>query len=359
MHYDKSIAQLILSLNMGAAGAAAKVQSMETILKSRGSRWKLSEFLAEVLSPTGPLPQITDMAPGVTDSNESRTPIVTITGQNISTSVPASPMLVSESAMTVGGSSPAAKEGPKKAVSFGESSGSDGNDHSLTSRLPPHSGQSSGGLRKNAERLTSFRPELPTECSHDDDVGDEEMILENAIEVMNSSDRSPDAEHNDQSGPNGPEVLQQGNIRAVIGCRSLSTMLIKPRRLADFDDTLSVLMLPENGDESAESLLELVVVEGPQAARKLIEFLIDQQPGLVITESLLKAVARNEGSDEQLMRWLLIMLLPNDYNIEISETLLKLAASNKKCGVKLVALLLRVRDRTPFTMEISTKVAGR
>lgn len=213
-----------------------------------------------------------------------------------------------------------------------------------------------GGLRQKAEQLTSPTLELPIEFAHGDEFGAEETIPGRAMEDKDSPDERPDVEQHDQSGSSGPDLVQQGKTQAVIGVCSLSTMLNEPTRFADFDNSHSVETLLASKNTrfaSAESILEVVAVEGPQAARELVGLLVTRHPGLEITEPLLKAVARNEESDEELMKRLLVMLLPSDnYHIEVSETLLKVAASNKKCGMN------------PFTIAVeerssANEIAGR
>lgn len=295
-------------------------------------------------------------APSATGSSERTAPVMIIRRRNIPMSVPSSPKPVPESVTPVGETLPAHKEGPKRSVRSSESNGGDGGDASSTSCRPPHMGQPSGVLRQKAEQLTSPTLELSIEFAHGDEFGAEEMTPGRAIEDKDSPDERPDTEQHDQSGSSEPDLLQQGKTQAVIGVCSLSTILNEPTRFADLDDSHSVETLLASKNTrfaSAESILEVVAVEGPQAARKLVGLLVTRHPGLEITEPLLKAVARNEESDEELMGTLLIMLLPSDnYHIEISETLLKVAASNKKCGVKLVALLQLVKNGVPFTIAV-------
>lgn len=358
MLHNQSIGGLISAINADLVGLVDPVIPAQTVMIEETS-------LVNMPLPPELFPK-TAGAPSTTGSSERTVPVMIRRRRNIPISVPSSPKPVPESVTPVGETLPAPNEGPKRSVRSGESNGGYGGDASSTSRRPPHMGQPSGGLRQKAEQLTSPTLELPIE--YGDEFGAEETTPGRAMEDKDSPDERPDVEQHDQSGFSGPDLVQQGKTQAVIGVCSLSTMLNEPTRFADFDNSHSVETLLASKNTrfaSAELILEVVAVEGPRAARELVGLLVTRHPGLEITEPLLKAVARNEESDEELMGTLLVMLLPSDnYHIEVSETLLKVAASNKKCGMKLVALLQLVKNGVPFTTTVekgssANEIAGR
>jgi hypothetical protein len=160
-------------------------------------------------------------------------------GQNISTSVRSSSGLVSEFTVSTRTSPPAPKRtrvNPMFIIGSSNSSASDDesdSEDSFTSRQPPHKSKLSEGLRRNAEKRTSFRSEVATRTFREEEsyTEDDEVISESAIEDEDSSDWESSTD-SVQSSYNERTMFQRVESRPQLATRPslLSTMLHEPKR---------------------------------------------------------------------------------------------------------------------------------
>jgi hypothetical protein len=202
-------------------------------------------------------------------------------GQNISTSVRSSPGLISESTVSAKASLPAPKKTRGKPIFIIGSSNSSASDdesdceNSFTSRQPLRGSGLSEGLRRNAEKRTSFRSEVATRTFREEEsyTEDDEVISESAIEDEDSSDWESSTD-SAQSSYNERTMFQRVESRPQLATRPslLSTMLHEPKRaLANAGSRSTPALRSRTTSPSGPSLAPSPRQESPLASQPTAE----------------------------------------------------------------------------------------